>query len=89
METSHSAPREVYPELPLMFWAEELIFEFFRRAVPKPNMGLQLFHLMQEAGLPPPECRAESVMEGGPQAWPTNGSPKPFAVCCRVWKRLE
>lgn len=57
-----------YPELPLMFWAEELIFEFFRRAVPKPNMGLQLFHLMQEAGLPPPECRAESVMEGGPHS---------------------
>ena len=44
------------------------IFEFFRRAVPKPNMELQLFHLMQEAGLPPPECRAESVMEGGPHS---------------------
>ena len=31
-------------------------------------MGLQLFHLMQEAGLPPPECLAESVMEGGPRS---------------------
>src|SRR5215469_9609915 len=27
------------------------------RAVPRPNIGSQLFWLMQEAGLPPPECR--------------------------------
>jgi hypothetical protein len=38
-----------YPELPLTFWAQELIVEFFRRAVPRPNIGSQLFWLMQEA----------------------------------------
>jgi 2-polyprenyl-3-methyl-5-hydroxy-6-metoxy-1,4-benzoquinol methylase len=55
-----------YPELPLMFWVEEILIEFFRRAVPRPNIGTQLFWLMQEAGLPPPECRLECVMDGGP-----------------------
>jgi ubiquinone/menaquinone biosynthesis C-methylase UbiE len=57
-----------YPELPLMFWAHEMIVEFFRRSVSKANMGTQLFHLMQEAGLPFPECRAECVMDGGPHS---------------------
>jgi len=55
-----------YPELPLMFWVQEKIVEFFRRATPRPNVGTQLFWLMQEAGLPPPECRLECVMDGGP-----------------------
>ena len=55
-----------YPEMPLMVWAEDLIIEFFRRAVPKPDIGTQPFHQMQEAGLPPPECRAETIMDGGP-----------------------
>lgn len=54
-----------FPELPLMSQAEGQIIEFFRRAVPRPNIGTQLFYLMQEAGLPPPECRAESIMDGG------------------------
>ena len=31
-------------------------------------MGAQLFHLMQEAGLQPPECRAECAMDGGPHS---------------------
>lgn len=57
-----------FPELPLMFQVEEQIVEFFRRAVPKPNIGTQLFYLMQEAGLPPPECRAEAIMDGGPHS---------------------
>jgi ubiquinone/menaquinone biosynthesis C-methylase UbiE len=55
-----------YPEQPLMFWVEEIIIEFFRRAMSRPNIGTQLFWLMQEAGLPPPECRLECVMDGGP-----------------------
>jgi ubiquinone/menaquinone biosynthesis C-methylase UbiE len=55
-----------YPEMPLMFWVEEVLTEFFRRGVPRPNIGTQLFWLMQEAGLPPPECRLECVMDGGP-----------------------
>ena len=57
-----------FPELPLLFWAEELIVEFFRRGVPKANIGMQLFHLMQEAGLPPPECCADGVIGGGPHS---------------------
>ncbi len=57
-----------YPEMPLVFWVKDLMVEFFRRAVPKANIGTQLFHLMQEAGLPPPECRAESIMDGGPHS---------------------
>ena len=54
-----------YPDMPLVFWVQELICEFFRRAVPRPDIGAQLFWLMQEAGLPPPECRSESVIDGG------------------------
>jgi hypothetical protein len=57
-----------YPKLPLMFKAEGQIIEFFRRAVPRPDIGIQLFHLMQEAGLPPPECREECIMDGGPHS---------------------
>lgn len=57
-----------YPEMPLMFRTEEQIVEFFRRAVPRPNIGTQLFYLMQEAGLGPPECRAECIMDGGPHS---------------------
>lgn len=49
-----------------MFWIEDIIIEFFRRAMSRPNIGTQLFWLMQEAGLPPPECRLECVMDGGP-----------------------
>jgi len=55
-----------YPEMPLIFWVEEILIEFFRRGVPRPNIGTQLFWLMQQAGLPPPECRLECVMDGGP-----------------------
>lgn len=49
-----------YPEMHLMFRVEEQIVEFFRRAAPRPNIGTQLFYLMQEAGLAPPECRADT-----------------------------
>lgn len=55
-----------YPELPLMVHVIEQIVEFFRRAVPRPSIGTQLFYLMQEAGLTAPECRAEAVIDGGP-----------------------
>lgn len=57
-----------YPELPLMWSVQELIVEFYRRAVSRPNIGSQLFWLMQEAGLPSPECRMECVMDGGPHS---------------------
>src|SRR5215468_5609483 len=57
-----------YPELPLMFSTIQIMTNFWTRAVPRPNIGTQLFWLMQEAGLPPPECRLESVMDGGPHS---------------------
>jgi hypothetical protein len=55
-----------YPEMPLMFRCQELISEFFRRAVPRANMGAQLPYLMQEAGLPAPEAHCECCVDGGP-----------------------
>jgi ubiquinone/menaquinone biosynthesis C-methylase UbiE len=55
-----------FPAMPLFFQTHELICEFFRRAVPRANIGVQLPLLMQDAGLHTPECRSESVMDGGP-----------------------
>jgi ubiquinone/menaquinone biosynthesis C-methylase UbiE len=55
-----------YPEMPLMQSTLQLASDFWRRVINRPNLGAQLFWLMQEAGLPPPECRVESVMDGGP-----------------------
>ncbi len=57
-----------YPEMPLMSKSGNLIVEFMRRAVPRPNIGAQLFQLMCEAGFQPPVCRAEIVMDGGPHS---------------------
>ena len=57
-----------YPELPLKRRADGWIIECIRRSVPRPNMGTQLFQLMQEAGFGVPECRAECVMDGGPHS---------------------
>src|SRR5262249_44904311 len=57
-----------YPDMPFASDVAGRIIEFFKRAVPKPDMGTQLFHLMQEAGLPPAECRAECIMDGGPHS---------------------
>jgi len=54
-----------YPEMPLIFSTQEMMIDFWRRAMPRPNIGTQLFWLMQEAGLPPPECRLACVMDGG------------------------
>ena len=54
------------PDLPLSYFATNLLVKLFCRIVPNPAMGAQLFHLMHEAGLPPPECRRESIMDGGP-----------------------
>jgi len=55
-----------YPPMPVMEQASDWIVSCIGRIVPHPNMGTQLFHLMQEAGLQPPECRAECAMDGGP-----------------------
>jgi SAM-dependent methyltransferase len=57
-----------FPEMPLMFRTQDLIREFFRRAVPCANMGVRLPLLMQDAGLPPPEVRSESCVDGGPHS---------------------
>jgi hypothetical protein len=63
----HTVPRG-YPDMPLMFQVEDRICEFFRRALKRANMGMQLPYLMQEAGLPPPECRSECCVDGGPHS---------------------
>jgi 2-polyprenyl-3-methyl-5-hydroxy-6-metoxy-1,4-benzoquinol methylase len=75
-----------YPEMPLMFHMQRLICEFFRRAVPRASMGTQLPNLMQEAGLPPPECRMESSIDGGPHSPLYEWIAETVAVCCLVWK---
>jgi ubiquinone/menaquinone biosynthesis C-methylase UbiE len=54
-----------YPEMPLMFRCQDLISEFFRRAVPNPDMGAKLPWLMQQAGLPAPLACCESCIDGG------------------------
>jgi hypothetical protein len=54
--------------VPFLSEISNRIVEFFRRTFARPNIGTQLFYLMQEAGLPPPECRAEMVMDGGPHS---------------------
>ena len=57
-----------YPEMPLMLSVQDLIVEYYRRAAKLPNIGSRLFWLMQEAGLPSPECRMECLMDGGPNS---------------------
>jgi hypothetical protein len=56
------------PEMPLMCEMQGLLGEFCRRALPHASIGTQLPKLMQDAGLPPPECRAESSIDGGPHS---------------------
>ena len=56
------------PEMPLMVATNNVMREFFRRALPRPGIGTQLPKLMQDAGLPPPECRAEFSIDGGPHS---------------------
>jgi SAM-dependent methyltransferase len=57
-----------YPEMPIMQKVSDQIVEFFKRALPRPNIGTQLFHLMNEAGLLHAECLAERPMDGGPDS---------------------
>jgi len=78
-----------YPELPLMFWVEGILIEFFHRGVPRPNIGTQLFWLMQDAGLPPPECRLECVMDGGPYSPVYEWLAETVRSLLPVWKPLE
>jgi len=55
-----------YPESPLLRSVYEVVGGVMGRAVPYPDIGLRLFHLMLEAGLETPDCRLESVIAGGP-----------------------
>jgi len=57
-----------FPEMPLMFEMQGLIHEFCRRVLPQASIGTQLPKLMQDAGLPPPQCRAEFSIDGGPHS---------------------
>jgi SAM-dependent methyltransferase len=57
-----------YPDLPMMTRIADTFTEFFTRAVPCANVGAQLPHLLHLAGLTTPECRAESIVSGGPHS---------------------
>jgi SAM-dependent methyltransferase len=57
-----------YPALPLASRVHQLFVDLFRRATPHADIGVRLFHLMQEAGLPAPEVRGECVIDGGPDS---------------------
>jgi ubiquinone/menaquinone biosynthesis C-methylase UbiE len=57
-----------YPELPLITRMQGLLTELFRRGTSQANMGMRLFHLMTEAGLQQPNCRAECLIDGGPDS---------------------
>jgi 2-polyprenyl-3-methyl-5-hydroxy-6-metoxy-1,4-benzoquinol methylase len=57
-----------YPQMPVMFKMQDLVSEFCRRVLPRAGIGMQLPKLMQDAGLPPPECRAEFSIDGGPHS---------------------
>jgi SAM-dependent methyltransferase len=57
-----------YPDVPMMNPIINAITEFCTRAMPRANIGMQLPHLLQLAGLSTPECRAESIVSGGPHS---------------------
>ena len=57
-----------HPELPLIRRTVGMFHELFSRATPHPNIGMRLFRLMREAGLPHPVCRGDCAIDGGPQS---------------------
>jgi SAM-dependent methyltransferase len=62
-DLAHTLPSA--PPVPLWDRVNRLFPEFFLRAVPFADIGLRLFSMMQEAGLPAPECMAEAPVDGG------------------------
>jgi SAM-dependent methyltransferase len=54
-----------YPAMPLHNRVSQMFADLFNRATPHADIGIRLFHLMQEAGLPAPDTRAECVIGGG------------------------
>ena len=54
-----------YPAMPLHNRVLQWFADLFNRATPYPDIGIRLFHMMQEAGLPVPDVRAECVIDGG------------------------
>ncbi len=46
----------------------ELFRQLFTRATVHGDIGIRLFGMMQEAGLPAPETRGESIIDGGPDS---------------------
>ncbi|HZU27603.1 MAG TPA: class I SAM-dependent methyltransferase [Bryobacteraceae bacterium] len=57
-----------WPAVPLMERVQQVYVALFSRATPHADIGIRLFHLMQEAGLPVPEVRGEFVIDGGPDS---------------------
>jgi SAM-dependent methyltransferase len=54
--------------VPLIARVGQVLIALFRRAVAYPDIGLRLFAMMQEAGLPDPVSCAECPVGGGPDS---------------------
>jgi len=65
-DLAHASPAAAI--LPLVARMGRLLIELFPKIVPHADIGLRLFALMQQAGLPPPVCTAECAVEGGPDS---------------------
>jgi SAM-dependent methyltransferase len=65
-EPDHTSPVATEPRAPLFEQASTWWVEATRRAGLERQMGLKLFGVFVEAGLPAPQMRCERVMGGGP-----------------------
>jgi len=57
-----------FPQVPLFERSQEIFAKLFNALGSNANMGTQLFHLMQKAGLSKPQCRLEAPIDGGPDS---------------------
>lgn len=57
-----------FPETPTSWRVHQLFIDLFARITRHADIGVRLYHLMVEAGLPAPEARAECPIDGGPDS---------------------
>ncbi len=57
-----------YPAAPLATLLEQRVVSLFRMAAPHANIGMRLYHLLQTAGFTDLQCRAECLIDGGPDS---------------------
>jgi ubiquinone/menaquinone biosynthesis C-methylase UbiE len=60
---------EAVPESPLFKRAANWIFETLRRTGARTRLGMELFAVYQEAGLPAPKMRHDALIGGGPDVY--------------------